>query len=342
MLTIIYTQALLQMNYKQTILDALEVMRKKSIADKEMFKARAYSKVALQIKELPVVSCYEDLAGITGIGDKIRDKLDEIIATGTLATANRAKEAYHLDALDVFLKIYGVGPAKATEIIDAGIYTIADLRAEFTRLESVKNPPKYYNELTKVGLKYYEPLLERIPRAEMMQHRAFLGSKIPGELEYEIVGSFRRKATSSGDIDMLIKAPATLNKKKLTSLFNEYVASLEAAGYITDILALGDKKCMAICCIQPGKYRRLDLLITPESEYAYAILYFTGSDKFNIAFRQHALNRGYTLNEHALTPLRADVSIAPFMKTEKDIFAFLGLKYVAPENRVDGVQIIIL
>jgi DNA polymerase/3'-5' exonuclease PolX len=141
---------------------------------------------------------------------------------------------------------------------------------------------------------------------------------------------------------MLIKAPATLNKKKLVTLFNEYIASLQKTGYVTDILALGDKKCMAICCIQPGKYRRLDLLITPESEYAYAILYFTGSDKFNIAFRQYALGRGYTLNEHTLAPLRTDAPLPPFMKTEKDIFTFLGLKYIAPQDRVDGAQIISL
>jgi DNA polymerase/3'-5' exonuclease PolX len=61
-----------------------------------------------------------------------------------------------------------------------------------------------------------------------------------------------------------------------------------------------------------------------------------------VAFRQHALAKGYTLNEHALTPLRADLPLPPFMKTEKDIFTFLGLKYIAPEDRVDGAQIISL
>jgi DNA polymerase/3'-5' exonuclease PolX len=123
-------------------------------------------------------------------------------------------------------------------------------------------------------------------------------------------------------------------------LFREYVDDLQTTGYITEILALGDKKCMAISQINGGKARRLDLLMTPANEYAYAILYFTGSDKFNVAFRQHALDRGYTLNEHKLTKLRESAKAVPYMKIEDDIFRFLGLKYIEPENRVDGQQVV--
>jgi DNA polymerase/3'-5' exonuclease PolX len=90
-----------------------------------------------------------------------------------------------------------------------------------------------------------------------------------------------------------------------------------------------------------GKARRLDILMTPENEYSYALLYFTGSDKFNVAFRQHALNRGYTLNEHTLKPMRDGLSEPPYMSTENDIFRFLGLRYIEPSQRVDGNQIIL-
>lgn len=102
-----------------------------------------------------------------------------------------------------------------------------------------------------------------------------------------------------------------------------------------------------------GTVRRLDLMLTPPSEYAYAILYFTGSDKFNIAFRSHCLTLGYTLNEHALTAKAteavggAGASAAaaaakpiPLLEKEEDIFAFVGLRYVPPNERVDGKQIV--
>ena len=90
-----------------------------------------------------------------------------------------------------------------------------------------------------------------------------------------------------------------------------------------------------------GKARRLDLLLTEPVEYAYALLYFTGSDKFNVAFRKYAGDKGYTLNEHTMVPLKgSSAPMPPGMKSEKDIFAFLGLRYVPPEERIDGNQVV--
>ena len=87
--------------------------------------------------------------------------------------------------------------------------------------------------------------------------------------------------------------------------------------------------------------RRLDLLVTPDEEYACALLYFTGSDRFNVAFRQHALQMGYTLNEHRIQRQgqrqeqdEKEVEV-PYMAREEDLFDFLGLAYVAPVERVD-------
>jgi DNA polymerase/3'-5' exonuclease PolX len=160
------------------------------------------------------------------------------------------------------------------------------------------------------------------------------------EYDTEIVGSFRREAANSGDIDVLIRVPYNVDTKTAKANLALYVKMLEGFGYIEEILALGEHKCMAISRMYNGKARRLDLLMTPDEEYAYAILYFTGSDRFNVAFRQYALDKGYTLNEHALTPIRAGVPTVPYMKTEKDIFKFLGLRYIDPSRRVDGNQIV--
>jgi DNA polymerase/3'-5' exonuclease PolX len=113
-----------------------------------------------------------------------------------------------------------------------------------------------------------------------------------------------------------------------------FVHVLGEYGYLVSILAQGPTKCMAICSI--GVPRRLDILICPNEEYAYALLYFTGSQQFNIAFRQHALEMGYTMNEHGMKAVRANVFAVPYMDREEDIFDFLGLQYVAPEERING------
>ncbi len=325
-------------DYKQTIIDSLDVLRKRDQADKSPFGARAYAKVISQLRDHdgPITS-YEDVLTIDGIGEKISKKIKEILETGVLASAERAKELYNIDALDTLQNIYGVGPAKATELVTQGYTSIKQLR------EAIKVAPKLLNDKQKIGLKYYEDLLERIPRIEMEEHKDVLESLLPDEMsEYnlDIVGSFRREAESSGDIDVLLRMPLHIDSKSAKEHLSLYVKMLEGFGYITDILALGEHKCMAISKIYNGKSRRLDLLMTPDIEYAYALLYFTGSDKFNVAFRQHALNKGYTLNEHALTPIRPDVKEVPYMRTEKDIFKFLGLRYIEPSTRVDHNQVI--
>jgi DNA polymerase/3'-5' exonuclease PolX len=165
---------------------------------------------------------------------------------------------------------------------------------------------------------------------------------MPNFLKAQLVGSFRRKADTSGDIDVIIKYNSNITQKVGQASFDKCISNLIKDGYIKEILAHGDKKCMAICSL-PGegnKARRLDLLLTSDKEYPYAILYFTGSDKFNVGFRQHALDNGYTLNEHAMTPLTSKV-VTPFNITEEeDIFDFLGLRYVEPWERISGDDVV--
>ena len=325
-------------DYKETIIDSLEVLRKRDVADKAVHSARAYAKVITQLKNYNgTITEYDDVKNITGIGAKMEKKIKEILETGSLAAAEKARELYNIDALDALQNIYGVGPAKATDLVKAGIVSISQLR------EEIKSNPKLLNDKQKIGLKYYEELLERIPRTEMEEHRDILHTLLPDEMtEYdtEIVGSFRREATNSGDIDVLIRVPFNADAKTAKANLELYVKMLEGFGYIEEILALGEHKCMAISRMYNGKARRLDLLMTPDEEYAYSILYFTGSDRFNVAFRQYAIDKGYTLNEHTLTPIKAGVQTPPYMKTEKDIFKFLGLRYIDPSKRVDGNQII--
>ncbi len=325
------------MDYKQTIIDSLDIMRKRDVAEKQTFKARAYQKVITQLKQHsdPITS-FEDVKNVEGIGEKIREKIKEIIETGQLQSAERIKQSYNITALDAFQNIYGVGATKANELVSQGYNTIEDLR------KAIKKNPKLLHDKQKIGLKYYEDLLERIPRIEMQEHEDILNQLIPDESDFkiDIVGSYRREAETSGDIDVLIRIPHNTSIEHAAHYFNQYIKLLEGFGYITDILALGDKKCMAICKVYNGKHRRLDLLLTPHSEYAYSLLYFTGSDQFNVGFRQYALDKGYSLNEHTFTIIKHNITPVPYMQEEKDIFRFLKLQYVEPKNRINAQQII--
>lgn len=322
---------------KQAILNALDVMRRADlagIADAEkkktaMFKARAYKTVMEQIRafEVPITS-YDQVKDIKGAGEKIKLKLKEIIETGELEAASRAKERTSLDVLDVLTAIHGVGPVKARSLLNSGIQSIQQLR------EEVAKNPDLLNEVQKKGLQYYEDSLERIPRSEMEIHEKRILGEVDSRFQAVVVGSYRRGAANSGDIDVLMTLPESMPEKEQKQAFAKEIERLTKANYIVETLAEGPKKFMGYVRLSPShKARRLDLLMTPEKEFAYAILYFTGSQEFNVGFRRFCLDKGYTINEHIMKPTREGVPEVPRMSSEKDIFDFLNLQYVKPEDR---------
>lgn len=329
------------MDKKEIILQELEVLRKKETQDRQTFKARAYGKVIAQLQTVthPIRS-WDDLKGVTGIGEGIRKKIQEIFDTGTLASADAIRKQSAFDVKEQFMQIYGVGPVKAKSLIeDEKVRSIAELRA------AVEKDPKLLNKNQQIGLKYFEDLQERIPRQEMEKHESVVKqtakkifekdpkeTKVPYTLE--VVGSYRRGAMDSGDIDVLLCFPTIFDEEEAAQLFSMYCDELVRRGYMEEILAIGPKKCMGISRVPGARARRLDILVTPKEQYAYALLYFTGSQKFNIAMRKHALDRGYTMNEHSMVPLEGlNKPMPPLMTEERDIFTFLEYPYVPPAER---------
>jgi len=90
---------------KGKIIEAFTVLAQRDAAAKEdnwQFKVRAYKKVIAQLRatEKPVTKV-EDLDDIDGVGVKMRKKVEEILATGELAAAEKAKENMELGPLEV-------------------------------------------------------------------------------------------------------------------------------------------------------------------------------------------------------------------------------------------------
>ena len=319
------------------IIKELDVMRRTSASEeKGCHKSRQYATAIRTIQGLPsdIVTMADVPSGAgTGIGDKIREKISEILDTGSLAAAEKARVVKAPDSLDAFQKIYGVGPKKAADLVAAGTTTIEALTA------AASKDPKLLNKNQRIGLLYYEDLQLRIPRPEMEVHEATLMSHKPATLEGVIVGSYRRGRPDSGDIDMMICTKNEFTNAAI-ALAN-YVATLRAAGYIKEILALGPHKCLAISQL-PGKpARRLDLLVTPPTSFAASVLYFTGSDGFNVAMRQVAKDKGFTLNEHGLIRTATGVFVTGLIQ-ERDIFAALGLQWKEPHERTGPEAIVLI
>jgi len=330
-------------DFKAEILKALETMYNGELAlngPQSRFKASAYKKASRAITALSAVHSLENVRGLDGIGVKIMAKIEEIIQTGKLCAADRMKERTDVEAYETLLAVHGVGPVKARALLSSGIRTIEALRS------AALTNPKLLTAAQAMGVKHYEDGLLRIPRPEMLLHEALLLrlSAAVG-LSGCLVGSFRRGAADSGDIDVLLTYPPSMSLAAAQRLFHMYILALKGEIYVTDELVHGDKKWMGYVKLGSGAHvRRLDLLLTPPEEYAYSILYFTGSDKFNIAMRRHSLSLGYSLNEHGITRIAAPAAPAAeataiALTREEDIFAFLGLRYVPPTERKDEAQI---
>lgn len=312
---------------KTKIIGELDILRRIAVTETAgVFKARAYASAIKAIQEwaTPVYSVADvpPAAKGDGIGKEIRIKINRIIEEGSLdiPAADRARAT----ALEAFQGIYGVGPKKAEQLIAAGYTTIDQIRA------AQAANPKLLNKNQQIGLRYYDDLQLRIPRTEMDAHAAMLMAHKPAALEGVIVGSYRRGAANSGDIDMLIRTadPAV----DAGAALSEFAAALRAAGYIREVLAHGDHKCLAISQLAGSPARRLDLLVTPPAEFPFAVFYFTGCDTFNVCVRQKALERGFTLNEHALTHVASGKTVGG-IKSERDIFAALKLVWREPHER---------
>ena len=315
---------------KTQIINFLIALRQKSIAESEPFKARAYTKAIKEIERLPAVHSIADVKDLPGVGAKIAAKVAEVLDTGHLLEAEEAKEDYSLEAYNALQDVHGIGPAKARDLITKhGIKTIDALRsAAATNVELLTHAQT-------VGLKFLDDLKKRIPRAEMEKHEAYVRRQLPKEFEMVVVGSYRRGLPTSGDFDVMITS-RSLTELVAASHFQQFIDLLVDEGYIRGEFARGEHKFMGVCRLPRHQtHRHVDLLLCKPEEYWYTILYFTGSDVFNVSMRRHALSKGYSLSEHGLKRVRDGVSVPPAMNSEKDIFDFLGLTYVEPTSRIN-------
>ena len=303
--------------------------------NRNQHKHNAYRKAAETLAALDHrVESGKEARKLPGVGEKIALKIDEILETGRLGKLATIRSDDTAAAVNTLTRVAGIGPAKARELVEAGISTIEQLREHEDRLTRAQ----------RIGLKYVEEFEQRIPRAEIQQIQARIRrtvKSLDGRYVLTVCGSYRRGAATSGDIDILLTHPdheAEEEGRESSGggqLLRRVVTELRTAGIITDTLSLGDTKFMGVCQLDgEATPRRLDLRLVPPSQYHCGVLYFTGSDLFNKRMRAHALDQGFTLNEYSLRPLvegKPDVPLP--VSSERDIFDYLDYPFKLPKDR---------
>ena len=314
---------LIQNNKK--IIENLKILADFERINKEPFKVKAYEKVidSIELYEKNIETL-EDIKQLKGVGKKIQDKIIEFLNTGNIAEVDNAINDKRYILGNKLKGIYGVGPAKITELM-----------TKITNFDELKNHPELLNDKQKIGLKYYDDLTLRIPIAEGHNHFKIFNkilNNLYKDIEFEFVGSYRRKNKDMGDIDILIK-----NRPGL--VLKDIIKQFEDTSYIIEKLALGKNKFMGICKLSPElSARRIDILIAEPSYYYFALLYFTGSYNFNIYMRRIALQKGLSLSEYGFKDIKDTntkniIDTSNIINSEKDIFKYLDMTYVEPSKR---------
>lgn len=286
-------------------------------------------------RDLHAIAAEGTLTELPNIGKTLTEKITEMLDTGKLEFYERLSAEIPPGLVEV-VNINGVGPKKAKLFWkELNITTLAEL-------ETAARGGKL-RDLAGMGAKSEQKIIEGIEALARQTGRAPLGIALPaaqaildhlltlpGAIEGAIAGSIRRGRPTIGDVDLLI---ASDNAAPIMDAFvkMEQVARIFGHGPTKSSVELLNGV-------------QVDLRILEKARWGTALNYFTGSQAHNIRMREIALKKGYSLNEHAFSPVDASGTIiedAPkiLCATEEEVYATVGLPWIAPELREDSGEI---
>ncbi|XP_025906791.1 DNA nucleotidylexotransferase isoform X2 [Nothoprocta perdicaria] len=342
-------------NFNKKFTDAFEIMAENyEFKENEIFSLE-FLRAASVLKFLPFpVVRMKDIQGLPCMGDQVRDIIEEIIEEGESSRVKDVLNDERYKSFKQFTSVFGVGVKTSEKWYRMGLRTLEEVTAEKTLKLS---------KMQKVGLLYYEDLVSCVSEAEAdavgLVVKKAVHTFLPDAL-VTLTGGFRRGKKIGHDIDFLITNPGPREDDDLLHkgllLYCDIIEStfVKEQRPSRNIDAMDNfQKCFAILKLyQPRvdsesqstseefdmaevkdwKAIRVDLVISPFEQYAYALLGWTGSKQFGRDLRRYANHeKKMMLDNHALYDRRKRI----FLKagSEEEIFAHLGLDYVEPWER---------
>ncbi|KAK0667182.1 hypothetical protein QBC41DRAFT_279432 [Cercophora samala] len=305
------------------------------------WRITAYRKAITTLRQQTTkkITTAEEAYTLPNIGSRIAQKIEEICTTNNLRRLQYANLEPTDKVLDLFLKIHDVGLSRANKWISQGHRTLEDL---LTKADLSANQ--------RISIEHYSDLTSRIPRSEVTQLAAYVQREaflLDPDVELLVGGSYRRGSESSGDIDFIITKRGTTSSSDLIPFMDSLISILYKKGFLVATLSQSRRegegsKFLGCCKLPPdGKWRRIDLLLVPETEYGAALIYFTGNDIFNRSMRLLAGKKGMRLNQKGLFRdvmrgrNRVKVTEGELVegRSEKRIFEVLGVRWREPGER---------
>lgn len=295
------------------------------------FRIRAYREAARTIAGqsrsfADLVAEEADLSKLPHIGKAIAEKIKIIVETGRLPqledVASRTPAA-----LSDLMKVEGLGP-KRVKIL----YQTLNIRSEEDLARAVRTGQ--LRELPGFGKKTEDMIGARLAHRVGMEPRTSLRvaeqvaeplttylKKTEGVKQIAVAGSYRRRKETVGDLDILVTA------QKDSPAMQRFVDYEE----VEHVISKGPTRSTVRlrCGMQ------VDLRVVPQVSYGAAMEYFTGSKAHNVAIRKLGVKKRLKINEYGV--FRGEQRVAG--RTEREIYAAVGLPYIEPELREDRGEI---
>jgi DNA polymerase (family 10) len=295
-----------------------------ALQGENVFRCNAYHNAARALEQLPgdlvQLVAANQLVGVKGIGETMREKITELATTGKLASYEELRAQVPSGLLEL-LRVPGLGPKKVKALFDElRVDSPAKLKAacQDGRVASLKGFGARMQAKILEGLEFLDRVGKRfhLPDAEAWGQKLLgLMLKQPGVRRGELCGSLRRRRETVADLDILLSAEDA----------GPIMAAFIAAPGMTQVLAHGPTRSSIM--LENGL--QADLRVVKDAEFPFALHYFTGSKDHNIAMRSLAQDRGYKLNEYALMGEKGPIPC----QDEAELFRALGLDFIPPELR---------
>ncbi|RPI00817.1 MAG: DNA polymerase/3'-5' exonuclease PolX [Ignavibacteriae bacterium] len=305
------------------------------------FRSRAYHNAARIIEgltdNLQSLAQSESLTSVKGIGQGIAATITELLNTGKAQLHEELRAKIPSGVLEM-LRIQGLGPKRIKILYEKlHISSIAELRdaCHQQNLRSIDGFGEKTEENILKSLDHLERSSDKhlFPQAfESAEKIVAMLTQIKGVKDCTYAGSLRRRKEIIGDIDILLSA-AEKSREAIMAAFTKQEDA-------ESVIAQGETKSAVI--LKNGI--QCDLRVVSESEYPFALNYFTGSKEHNVELRSLARKRGLSLNEYGFSRIAESKSASskkknPVCATEEDIYRHLGLDYIPPELRENTDEI---
>jgi len=299
------------------------------------FKCRAYHTasriLATLTEDLKLLISTDRLTKIKGIGGGLAEKIIELVETGKLLYHDDLKKSLPSGLIEM-LRIPGLGPKRVKILYERlKIKTVSELKeaAEKHKLLNIEGFGEKSEENILRGIELLRKHAEKHLYSDAKEAADRILKRITEEksvIRSDIAGSLRRRNEVVGDIDIL----ASVRKGSAESLMEIFTSHPD----VEQVIAKGETK--ASVTLVSGL--NCDLRVIQDSEYPFALNYFTGSKEHNVQMRSLAKDHGWSLNEYGFSELgseekRGKAKQAVKCRDEEDIYRALGMQYIPPELR---------